>query len=159
MTEVERLQEQVDELRARVEGLVTRIDDQEDRLGAADGDPASPSDGADPKNWTCDSLSKWVEEVFVWHFTRDHQTQAWYWCPKWWDHVEAVSRLTALWWAWESMHNSTPPGTGLAGWYHELDHQLPILMGPQGPFRLCKAGIRHHNAEARLPTNTLRELT
>lgn len=147
MTEAEQLRQQLDELRARVEGLVTRIDDQEDRLV----DPPAPPTGK-VEQWTCGTLSEWVEEVFVWHFVRDHQTQHWYWCPMWWDHVEAVSRLLALWDAWEAMNTAAAPGAGLAAWYHELDHQLPILMGPHGPFRLCKAGVRHEPADAPLPT-------
>ena len=152
MTGVEQLREQLDELRARVEGLVTRVDDQEDRLSRRAADPSPSTADGSPQDWTCSSLAKWVEEVFAWHFTRDHETQAWYWCPMWWDHVEAVSRLTALWHAWEDMHKTAPAGAGLAGWYHELDHQLPILMGPHGPFRLCRTGVRHQPDDAPLPS-------
>lgn len=151
MTEVEQLREQLNELRARVEGLVTRIDDQEDRLAELNFDPSGDAVGG-TEAWTCSSLAEWVEEVFAWHFTRDHQTQSWYWCPVWWDHVEAVSRLAALWFAWEAMHRTAPGGAGLAAWYRELDHQLPILMGPQGPFRLCRAGTRHQRADEPLTT-------
>lgn len=157
------LRGQVLELAARVEGLVRRVDEHDEQLPAAGAtgsidtareDPrhGAGEDGPAGQQCMCGSLYEWVEEVFCWHFVRDHQGTTWFWCPRWWEHVEAVSRLTALWHAWEAMHRTTPGGAGLAGWYHELDHQLPILMGPHGPFRSCKAGVRHEVDADPLPT-------
>jgi hypothetical protein len=58
------------------------------------------------------------------------------WCPQWWRHPEAVTRLTALWRAWEVFR--LEPATGIADWLRDhLDHQLPILLGPRGPFFQC----------------------
>ena len=58
------------------------------------------------------------------------------WCGQWWQHGEAISRLTALWHAWEVLR--LQPGTGIATWYRDhLDHQLPVLMGQRGPFCQC----------------------
>ena len=58
------------------------------------------------------------------------------WCHQWWQHDEAISRLTALWHAWEVLR--LQPGTGIGTWYRDhLDHQLPILMGARGPFYQC----------------------
>ncbi|WP_255421036.1 DUF4913 domain-containing protein [Micromonospora sp. M71_S20] len=31
--------------------------------------------------------------------------------------------------------------TGMLGWLRELDHHLPMLLGPDGPFRSCVPGI------------------
>ncbi|MGI5521705.1 DUF4913 domain-containing protein [Micromonospora sp. CA-259024] len=47
-------------------------------------------------------------------------------------HDEAVTRLTALWYGWEQAHL---PMTGMLPWLRELDHQLPVLYGDDGPFR------------------------
>jgi len=150
--DLDALRVQLAELFARIDGIAKRVDEHDDALHA-NSVPAATSDqpGSGTEGWTCSTLAEWVEEVFAWHFTRDHETQTWYWCPRWWDHVEAVSRLTALWHAWEAMHHTTGGGAGLAHWYHELDHQLPILMGPHGPFRLCKAGARHSTEAGGLP--------
>ena len=58
------------------------------------------------------------------------------WCPQWWRHAEAITRLTALWQSWEAMR--LQPGTGTANWLRDhLDHQLPILLGRSGPFAQC----------------------
>jgi hypothetical protein len=58
------------------------------------------------------------------------------WCAEWWRHAEAISRLTALWHAWETLR--LEPGTGIAAWYRDhLDHHLPILLGARGPFYQC----------------------
>jgi hypothetical protein len=62
--------------------------------------------------------------------------QEYRWCPQWWRHAEAITRLTALWQSWEAMR--LQPGTGIANWLRDhLDHQLPILLGRSGPFAQC----------------------
>lgn len=61
------------------------------------------------------------------------------WCAQWWRHAEAISRLTAIWHAWEALRRQ--PGTGIGLWYRDhLDHQLPHLLGPRGPFFQCSEG-------------------
>jgi len=58
------------------------------------------------------------------------------WCAQWWQHGEAISRLSSLWHAWEVLR--LQPGTGIGTWYRDhLDHQLPILLGRSGPFAQC----------------------
>ena len=58
------------------------------------------------------------------------------WCAEWWRHAEAITRLTALWHAWEALR--LQPGTGMATWLRDhLDHQLPVLLGRTGPFAMC----------------------
>ncbi len=66
---------------------------------------------------------------------------------QWWEHDEAVSRLKALWHAWEVLR--LQPGTGIGTWYREhLDHQLPILMGARGPFYQCSETVHREPREA-----------
>ena len=57
------------------------------------------------------------------------------WCAQWWDHAEAIARLTVLWQGWEAARwePSAKPG-----WWLDLDHHLPILTGLDGPFRNCR---------------------
>jgi hypothetical protein len=80
-------------------------------------------------------VEDWVDEYFRPMFIRPLGGE-FRWCPQWWRHAEAVSRLTALWRAWEVFR--LEPATGIADWLRDhLDHQLPILLGPRGPFFQC----------------------
>jgi hypothetical protein len=56
------------------------------------------------------------------------------WCPQWWDHAKAIARLTVLWNGWEGAR--WEPGAK-PGWWLDLDHHLPLLIGLDGPFRNC----------------------
>ncbi len=80
-------------------------------------------------------LEDWLTGYFLPMFRRTLGGE-YRWCHQWWQHGEAISRLTSLWHAWEVLR--LQPGTGIATWYREhLDHQLPILMGARGPFYQC----------------------
>ena len=94
------------------------------------------------------TLEDWVTDHFLPIFRRTLGGE-YRWCAQWWQHDEAVSRLTALWHAWEVLR--LKPGTGIGSWYREhLDHQLPILMGARGPFYQCSetAHREPHQADA-----------
>jgi len=81
------------------------------------------------------ALEDWLTGYFLPMFRRTLGGE-YRWCHQWWQHGEAISRLTALWHAWEVLR--LRPGTGIATWYRDhLDHQLPILMGARGPFYQC----------------------
>jgi hypothetical protein len=81
------------------------------------------------------AVEDWVADYFVPMFRRTLGGE-FRWCAQWWQHGEAISRLSALWHAWETLR--LQPGTGIATWYRDhLDHQLPILMGARGPFYQC----------------------
>ncbi len=58
------------------------------------------------------------------------------WCPHWAEHPGAHARLTALWQAWEALHDGT--GTGPSAWWR--DHAEPTMRAlthPEGPFARC----------------------
>ena len=81
------------------------------------------------------ALEDWLTGYFLPMFRRTLGGE-YRWCHQWWQHGEAISRLTSLWHAWEMLR--LQPGTGIATWYRDhLDHQLPILMGARGPFYQC----------------------
>jgi Domain of unknown function (DUF4913) len=80
-------------------------------------------------------VTPWVEQHFIRMFKRTLGGE-FRWCAQWWRHAEAISRLTALWYAWEVMRLQGSTGMGI--WYRDhLDHQLPILLGARGPFYQC----------------------
>jgi hypothetical protein len=71
------------------------------------------------------------------------------WCPRWWAHPEAISRLYALWRAWETLRVSDPQ-TGISIWWRDhLDPHLAALIAEYGPFSRC--GPDKHTAPRPLP--------
>ena len=94
------------------------------------------------------ALEDWLTGYFLPMFRRTLGGE-YRWCYQWWQHGEAISRLTSLWHAWEMLR--LQPGIGIATWYRDhLDHQLPILMGNRGPFYQCSETTHRepHQAEA-----------
>ena len=70
------------------------------------------------------------------------------WCPRWWDHAEAVTRIEALWRSWEAMRWDGP--TALSAWWRDhADHHMAVLTNRQGPFHAC---LRGHTGPHRYPT-------
>ncbi|GLI00922.1 DUF4913 domain-containing protein [Phytohabitans aurantiacus] len=57
------------------------------------------------------------------------------WCCRWWDHAEAIARLTVLWNGWEAARWEP---AAKPSWWLDLDHHLPILIGLDGSFRNCR---------------------
>ena len=89
----------------------------------------------------------WVIEYFVPMFRRTLGGE-YRWCAQWWRHAEAISRLSALWHAWEVMR--LQPGTGMGAWYRDyLDQQIPVLLGARGPFYQCSEDTHREPHEPR----------
>jgi hypothetical protein len=58
------------------------------------------------------------------------------WCPQWYKHVEALSRVETLWRAWE--HLRLEGSLGLSTWWlNHADPHMRMLMAPNGPFKTC----------------------
>src|SRR5271166_1685206 len=99
----------------------------------ADSAPAADQD--EPPEPVYPSVEHWVTRHFLPMYRRPLGGE-FRWCPQWWRHAEAITRLTALWQSWEAMR--LQPGTGTASWLRDhLDHQLPVLLGRSGPFAQC----------------------
>jgi hypothetical protein len=102
----------------------------------ADPVPAQPAGNKDDApEPVYDTVQSWVTRHFLPIYRRPLGGE-YRWCPQWWRHAEAITRLTALWQSWEAMR--LQPGTGIANWLRDhLDHQLPVLLGRGGPFAHC----------------------
>ncbi len=90
------------------------------------------------------SVYDFVESHLVFMFARDTTKPGFRWCSKWWAHGEAVSRLEALWRAYEQLR--LDPGTGMSVWWR--DHAGPAmaaLFDPDGPFNGCSAELDRHD--------------
>lgn len=70
------------------------------------------------------------------------------WCPEWRSHEEALQRLTALWWAWESARRG---GTDAMSrwWTTVFDPHWHAITNPEGTFGACQAN--QHNPERSRP--------
>lgn len=92
-------------------------------------------------------VSEFLTRVYARHY---EPAGSWRWCSTWWEHPEAVSRLDALWQAFEALRQE--PGTGPATWWRDYcDPTMTALTDPHGTFAQCKAGDRHQLAQP-LPT-------
>lgn len=55
------------------------------------------------------------------------------WSAEWWRSPEAISRLEALWRAWETLR--LEPSFGMSVWWRDhADHHMAVLLSPEGPF-------------------------
>jgi hypothetical protein len=107
--------------------------------------PGAPAEAEGPEPVYL-AVEDWVTDYFVPMFRRALGGE-FRWCGRWWRHGEAISRLTSLWHAWEVLR--LQPGLGMATWYRDhLDHQLPVLMGPRGPFCQCTETAHREPREA-----------
>ncbi|MDT0168440.1 DUF4913 domain-containing protein [Pseudarthrobacter sp. BRE9] len=59
------------------------------------------------------------------------------WCPSWWKHEEAISRLETLWRSWEFLR--LDGSTGMSIWWRDhAVHHMGVLLSADGPFKGCK---------------------
>lgn len=121
-----------------------------------------PAAAAEPASFTADepelqplaypNLLAWVEGLLSPMYRRQVDGRATTWCPEWWNHAEAITRLEAIWRAWE--HLRLDPATGISVWFTmHADPNMAVLLDPAGPFAGCTP-VRGHRAQnlAPLPT-------
>jgi hypothetical protein len=64
------------------------------------------------------------------------------WCPQWWRHAEAISRLEALWRSWEFLR--LEGATGMSVWWRDhADYHMSVLLSADGPFKGCSPDDGH----------------
>jgi len=144
----------VDEITARLAFLEGAFGDLTDSFaetmsgGAETGRPAGPASPAPEPAFP--TVETWVAEWFAPTFARRPGGTI-RWCPVWWEHAEAIVRLTMLWRTWEVLR--LDPAVGMGTWFRDhLDPQMHILLGPDGPFSACEVeGDRAHNPPPELP--------
>jgi hypothetical protein len=126
-----------EEITARVEELGAAVAELAQKLDERD-TAAKPAPATDDQKPLYDNVENWVREYLLVNFSRpfgETGSQRWYWCEQWWRHNEAVTALTALWYAWEHARLET---TGMLGWLRELHYHLGVICSTDGPFRECK---------------------
>ncbi|MBF6072711.1 DUF4913 domain-containing protein [Nocardia farcinica] len=72
------------------------------------------------------------------------------WCPRWWEHGEAIGRLEALWRAFEEARHGE--GSEMSTWWlQHADPMMTELLSPNGPFKYCSVQQGHHERLGKLP--------
>ena len=151
------LQAQVDDLRAQLEAAhawLRRLDldgvGKDERLETLEQQVADIyATGADPRaghpDWRYQNVHDWVEQWFAIHYARSVTGVGW--CARWFDHPEALLRLTALWRSWE--HARRDDSKGIAVWLTSIaDPLVRELFDPAGTFRYCTRGVHSKVPEA-----------
>lgn len=84
-------------------------------------------------------LDDWFQDYFTSAYRRSFLGPQHRWCAQWWRHPEAVSRLDAMWRAWE--HLRLDPALGMSVWWREhADTHMAALTHPDGTFKGCRPG-------------------
>lgn len=95
-----------------------------------------------------DSAEEFLHEYLLPLYNRPIDARNGKWCAQWFLHAEAVSRVDALWRAWE--HLRLDPATGLSVWWKDhADVHMAVLLGQKGPFYACSSS--RHNAPEPFP--------
>ncbi|MDE1674358.1 DUF4913 domain-containing protein [Nocardia gipuzkoensis] len=96
-------------------------------------------------------VSKFIAQLYRRDAIREGSQKKLRWCPQWWDHGEAVARLSALWRAFERMRQGD--GVEMSVWWlHHADPTMDRLLDPDnGPFKWCSVPDGHVRRLQALP--------
>lgn len=132
-TQLSRHESDVDHARAHLE-LVERT-------------PAPPAPATEESVQRFAALPVFVEEYVVpnWvHHLGDNYAGRW--CSRWWEHAEAITRLEAVWEAFEVMRLQPPPS--LSTWLRDhFDPHMRMLTDLHGVFHRCDVDKHFHEAK------------
>lgn len=127
-------------------------------MGLGDWDEAAPDSPSQTVDVTppepslvFPTLDLFVQNHLALNYRRHLNVQGGHtWCPEWWRHGEAISRLEALWRAWEALRRDGK--TGMSVWWRDhADHHMPILFSTEGPFKGCSVEKGHSPRLSPLP--------
>ncbi|WP_461165357.1 DUF4913 domain-containing protein [Arthrobacter sp. R4-81] len=114
-------------------------------LGEWDDEPKTSAEDAREPELFYPNLVSFVQEHLSPSYRRSLSGTDRTWCPSWWKHEEAISRLEALWRSWEFLR--LDGSTGMSIWWRDhADHHMGILLSADGPFKGCKPVAGGHAA-------------
>jgi hypothetical protein len=108
------------------------------RFGSSDTETPAETPAEDQKTaeLVYGSAEEFLHEQLLPTDVRDVDGRAAKWCIEWYYHPEAVTRVEALWRAWE--HLRLDSATGISVWWRDhADHHTSVLLDPRGPFYKC----------------------
>lgn len=104
----------------------------------------SNGDDSEPPKPVFDNVETFVNDYLA-QLIRRPTSNSWCWCPRWWEHAEAIARLEALWRSWESLRLDGT--TGMSVWFRDhLEPHLGMLTDiDRSPFSECHNGTHTEN--------------
>jgi hypothetical protein len=135
MSTDEELQAQVVRLESDVADLSLSLQQLREELAEAVAGGTVKAEAPTPAG-----LEAWVADTLAPLYAR-HIGPGWKWCPRWWSHEEAESRLSAL---YVGCKEAQQTGRMLA-WWRDADAVMAALADPSGTFAAC--GREHHPAD------------
>lgn len=107
--------------------------DELDQPADAATDEGEEETAADEAAMLYPTLDAFVRDFLITGYSRHINGNARVWAGRWWEYPEAVSRLGAMWRAFE--HLRLDPATGLSTWYTDhADPHMRVLLDKDGPF-------------------------
>jgi hypothetical protein len=105
-----------------------------DRPSSPDAEPEEESGEDDAPQLHYGSVDEFVREVVLPMYQRKVGVRgSRRWSAQWWRNAEAVSRLEAMWRAWENLRQDG--ATGMSTWWRDhADYHMNILLSADGPF-------------------------
>jgi len=116
-------------------------------------DGPEPAESADDRPMMFESLEAWLEDFWLPLYTRALSPSR-VWCPRWFEHPEARSRLLGLWYAWEAIADRNSRAALSDWWRDHADYQMGRLMDPQGPFQGCSPQAHSEHERPQLGNET-----
>jgi hypothetical protein len=99
------------------------------------------ADEQKPPELVYGSTEEFLHEQLLPTYVHDVDGRAAKWCIEWYFHPEALSRVEAMWRAWE--HLRLDGATGISVWWKDhADHHMNVLLDPRYPF--CKCDMQKH---------------
>ncbi|MFB0834271.1 DUF4913 domain-containing protein [Arthrobacter halodurans] len=113
--------------------------------GAPEASPESGAAATDESPLVYASAEEFLHEQLLPLYNRILDSRNGKWCRQWFLHPEAVSRVEAVWRAWE--HLRLDAATGMSVWWRDhADPHMSVLLSQKGPFYGCSAD-RHNTPE------------
>ena len=136
--DVKQIAGEVEEAKAKV-AQETKADNE------SQSDPGEAPAAQDESPLVYQSAEEFLHEHLLPLYNRIIDPRNGKWCKQWFLHPEAVSRVEALWRAWEYFR--LDPATGMSVWWRDhADPHMAVLLSQKGPFHPCNNG-RHHTPE------------
>ncbi|GAB3868515.1 hypothetical protein GCM10028801_44560 [Nocardioides maradonensis] len=140
----------------KLETAARRVDAETEALMRALSTPAQPDPEPEPARFA--TVDLFVEKFVLPNWVHKYVAERVRWCDHWWEHAEAITRLEAIWEAFELMR--LQPAPSFSTWLRDhFDVHMRTLTDPDGVFHKCdmkkvdpKTGSGYHNAEPTWPS-------
>nr|WP_255258368.1 DUF4913 domain-containing protein [Arthrobacter sp.] len=123
------------------------------KAGAGEGAPA-PDPGQDGPALMFATSEQFLHHQLLPLYIRIIDSRNNTWCQQWFRHPEALSRVDALWRAWEHLRLDGKLGSSV-WWKDHADPHMAVLLSQKGPFHECD--LERHKDPAPIPCQTAPE--